>query len=103
MKKKESPRAAPLGEEDVRQQLAASLITPSADDDVRQNHLPVPTEEDLIGFVTTGNYNLAEGKGTGIGSVLLSKVGKGKASGRNMCIIRSAGETVARVGFWELV
>ncbi|CAK41308.1 hypothetical protein CBS63078_9518 [Aspergillus niger] len=103
LKKKQSPRAAPLGEEDVRQQLAASLITPSADDDVRQNHLPVPTEEDLIGFVTTGNYNLAEGKGTGIGSVLLSKVGKGKASGRNMCIIRSAGETVARVGFWELV
>ncbi|PYH34065.1 ribonuclease P/MRP protein subunit POP1 [Aspergillus neoniger CBS 115656] len=103
LQKKQSRSTANLGPEDVQQQLAATLITPSAGDDVRQKHLPVPTEEDLIGFVTTGNYNLAEGKGTGIGSVLLSKVQKGKASGKNMCIIRSAGETVARVGFWELV
>ncbi|PYH97688.1 putative ribonuclease P complex subunit Pop1 [Aspergillus ellipticus CBS 707.79] len=91
---------------DAQQRLAASLITPSADTDSRQEHLPLPTEADLIGFITAGNYNLAEGKGTGIGSIQVSKVvgvNKGKATGRNMCIIRGAGETVGRLGFWELV
>ena len=29
----------------------------------------VPSEEDLIGFVTSGNYNLKEGKGVGVGSL----------------------------------
>ncbi|GKZ19266.1 hypothetical protein AbraIFM66951_011407 [Aspergillus brasiliensis] len=103
LNKQQTHASTHSSKEEARQQLAASLITPSADDDARQNHLPIPTEEDLIGFITTGNYNLAEGKGTGIGSIQLSKVVKGKANGRNMCIIRSAGETVARVGFWELV
>ncbi|RAK96721.1 ribonuclease P/MRP protein subunit POP1 [Aspergillus ibericus CBS 121593] len=106
--KQPQKQQAPGNTEEARQRLAASLIAPSADADARQEHLPVPTEADLIGFITTGNYNLAEGKGTGIGSIQLSKVvntdsSKGKASGKNMCIIRSAGETVARVGFWELV
>jgi ribonuclease P/MRP protein subunit POP1 len=96
----------PAGQEDARQKLAASLITPTADTESRQDHLPVPTEEDLIGFVTTGNYNLSEGKGTGIGSILVCKVaasGKGKVRERRMCIVRSAGERVGRLGFWELI
>jgi ribonuclease P/MRP protein subunit POP1 len=98
----------PVGQADPRQRLAASLITPSADTVSRQDHLPVPTEEDLIGFVTTGNYNLSEGKGTGIGSILVSKVvasgqGKGKARERKMCIVRSAGERVGRLGYWEFI
>ncbi|RHZ51105.1 hypothetical protein CDV55_101865 [Aspergillus turcosus] len=97
----------PAGQDDPRQHLAASLISPTADTASRQEHLPVPTEEDLIGFVTTGNYNLSEGKGTGIGSILVSKVvsgkGKGKARERKMCIVRSAGERVGRLGYWELI
>ncbi|OOF93454.1 hypothetical protein ASPCADRAFT_209406 [Aspergillus carbonarius ITEM 5010] len=106
---KQPARGSALSSEEARQRLAASLIAPSADADARQDHLPIPTEADLIGFVTTGNYNLAEGKGTGIGSIQLSKVtkttgsSKGKANGRNMCIIRSAGETVGRMASWELV
>jgi ribonuclease P/MRP protein subunit POP1 len=99
--------AEPLaGQGDARQKLAASLITPTADTDSQQEHLPVPTEEDLVGFVTTGNYNLSEGKGAGIGSIMVSKVaasGKGKARERRMCIVRSAGERVGRLGFWELI
>ncbi|PWY90523.1 putative ribonuclease P complex subunit Pop1 [Aspergillus sclerotioniger CBS 115572] len=106
---KQQARGSALSNEEARQRLAASLIAPSADADARQDHLPIPTEADLIGFITTGNYNLAEGKGTGIGSIQLSKVtkntgsSKGITNGRNMCIIRSAGETVGRLGFWELV
>jgi ribonuclease P/MRP protein subunit POP1 len=37
----------------------------------------VPDEEDLIGFVTTGNFNLAEGKGTAVGSLLVERVLQG--------------------------
>lgn len=106
---------------EARQRLAASLFewSPSTEEDT---HLPIPPEADLIGFVTTGNYNLSEGKGTGIGSILVSKVvgteasiteeGKtrkgNKSKGKQihemrMCIIRSAGERVGRLGVWELV
>ncbi|KAL4924759.1 ribonuclease P/MRP protein subunit POP1 [Aspergillus undulatus] len=92
----------------TRQRLAASLLLP-ADSSSQAEHLPLPGEEDLIGFITTGNYNLSEGKGTGIGSILISKVGntvKGarkKSKEKNMCIVRNAGETVGRLAFWALV
>lgn len=91
-----------------RQRLAASLLS-KTESSSHQEHLPLPLEEDLIGFVTTGNFNLSEGKGTGIGSILVSKVrdtAKGsnrKSKERNMCIVRNAGETVGRLAFWELV
>ncbi|OAX82620.1 hypothetical protein ACJ72_03027 [Emergomyces africanus] len=103
-------------------------------------HLPMPDEEDLIGFVTTGNYNLAAGRGTGIASVLVDRVGgfdgpgfecldlpsSGESGGKGpvsvvgkavrgikgciskeklarICIVRSAGERVGRLGVWEVV
>lgn len=34
----------------------------------------VPEKEDLIGFVTTGNFDLGQGKATGIGCVAIDKV-----------------------------
>ena len=98
---------------EARQQLAASLIAPATPADPGTDRLPLPPEEDLIGFITTGNYNLSEGKGTGIGSILLSKVvapvtiegeKNPKHSQRSrICIVRSAGETVGRLGTWEVV
>ncbi|KAL4911784.1 ribonucleases P/MRP protein subunit POP1-domain-containing protein [Aspergillus aurantiobrunneus] len=90
-----------------RQCLAASLLSPAGSN--HQDHLPLPSEEDLIGFITTGDFNLAEGKGTGVGSILVSKVrdtakgAKRKSKERNMCIVRNAGESVGRLAFWELV
>ncbi|KAL1881502.1 Ribonucleases P/MRP protein subunit pop1 [Paecilomyces lecythidis] len=105
--------------DEARRRLAASLLTestePGPDTDAERNaYLPIPPEEDLIGFVTTGNYNLSEGKGTGIGSILVSKIthpatnsgkesGKGKAREQRMCIVRSVGERVGRLGIWEVV
>ncbi|KAH9224726.1 ribonucleases P/MRP protein subunit POP1-domain-containing protein [Leptodontidium sp. 2 PMI_412] len=68
----------------------------------------VPDEEDLIGFVTTGEFNLAEGKGVAVGSVVVEKVleglrrdGKGK-DGR-LCIVRNSGEKMGRLARWEVV
>ncbi|PGH08659.1 hypothetical protein AJ79_05941 [Helicocarpus griseus UAMH5409] len=88
-------------------------------------HLPMPGEEDLIGFVTTGNYNLMAGRGTGVGAVLVNRIGAGcegvsgdgdglqgvKLDGKGglsreklarVCIVRSAGERVGRLGVWEV-
>ncbi|KAL3460664.1 ribonucleases P/MRP protein subunit POP1-domain-containing protein [Aspergillus heterothallicus] len=91
----------------ARQRLAAALITPDLPSSRQQDHLPSPPEEDLIGFVTTGNYNLSEGKSTGIGSILLSRVrnapqGK-KGKEQTLCIVRNAGESIGRLASWELV
>ncbi|KAJ5092594.1 hypothetical protein NUU61_007464 [Penicillium alfredii] len=99
-----SPALSTLSDEKARRQLAESLISSSAGDSGSE-HLDVPTEDDLIGFVTTGNYNLSEGKGTGIGSILLSKVltPNVKPSERRMCIVRTAGDRVGRLGVWEVV
>ncbi|KAJ6113271.1 hypothetical protein N7523_006588 [Penicillium sp. IBT 18751x] len=94
-----------LSDDEARRRLAESLISTSAHENSTAHHLEVPMEEDLIGFVSTGNYNLSEGKGTGIGSIQLSKVliPDVKPSERRMCIVRSAGEKLGRLGTWELV
>jgi ribonuclease P/MRP protein subunit POP1 len=77
----------------------------------------VPDEEDLIGFITTGNYNLMAGKGFGIGSVLLSRIvdqtlGFNPSANpakklsnlhRHICIVRDAGEAFGRLARWELI
>ncbi|KAL4977861.1 ribonucleases P/MRP protein subunit POP1-domain-containing protein [Aspergillus desertorum] len=95
--------------ESARQRLAASLLSDGDSSSIHKEHLPIPAEEDLIGFITTGNFNLSEGKGTGIGSILVSKVRntaegtKGKSRERNICIVRNAGESVGRLAFWEFV
>lgn len=89
---------------EARRLLAMALIS-HADGEPDSEPLDVPTEDDLIGFVTTGNYNLSEGKGTGIGSIQLSKVlaPNAKPSERRMCIIRASGEKSGRLGIWEFV
>ncbi|KAF2792781.1 hypothetical protein K505DRAFT_307037 [Melanomma pulvis-pyrius CBS 109.77] len=53
----------------------------------------VPDEEDLIGFVTTGNYNLAEGAPTAIANLVLHRVmdkegGKRDQKDGRVCIPR---------------
>jgi ribonuclease P/MRP protein subunit POP1 len=70
----------------------------------------VPDVEDLIGFVTTGEFNLAEGKGVAVGTIFLSKIiegfrrdgMKGGKDGR-LCIVRNAGEKIGRLARWEVV
>ncbi len=87
----------------------AYLATRSRDPDGIQStakHLPVPDEVDLIGFVTTGNFNLTEGLGTGIGSIALAKVIGGDLRvdrrEQRLCIVREAGQNIGRLARWEL-
>lgn len=105
----------------VQRHLAATLLEPP---DILQSGDPaypnVPSEQHLIGFVTTGNFNLGEGKGTGIGSIMLSKVVEYKAwnevnaAGKDgksvpgtrdehLCIVREAGQVLGRLAKWEVV
>jgi ribonuclease P/MRP protein subunit POP1 len=95
--------------------LAQSLLQepplPYPADKIEGNDYPVvPDEEDLIGFVTTGEFNLVEGKGVAIGSVVVTKVleglrrdGKKAAKDDRLCIVRNAGEKIGRLGRWEAV
>ncbi|KAI9817572.1 MAG: hypothetical protein M1827_001184 [Pycnora praestabilis] len=97
-----------------RQHLAASFISPIPPDQRRSGStiIPqagdadypiVPGQEDLIGFVTTGNFNLGEGKGIGIGCLALGRVKDGRGRGARLCIVREAGQAIGRLGRWEIV
>ena len=73
----------------------------------------MPGEEDLIGFVTSGNFNLKEGRGTGIAALSFARVfsefmcptGKGgsKEAMKRICVVRGVGEQVGRLARWEVV
>ncbi|MCJ1384039.1 hypothetical protein MMC17_007155 [Xylographa soralifera] len=65
----------------------------------------VPNEEDLVGFITTGNFNLGEGRGTGIGNVLVGRMldGMGKVEKEGLCIVREAGSGIGRLARWAWV
>lgn len=85
-----------------RRFLALSLLTPS-EDAVRQP--AVPSEEDLVGFVTTGGFNLGEGNASAIGSILLDRVVASADEKRicsKLCIVRDAGQAVGRLARWEV-
>jgi ribonuclease P/MRP protein subunit POP1 len=96
------------------QQLAAWLIAPPLsviDENIRAGspaYPSVPDEEDLIGFVTTGNFNLGEGRSTAIGSIALARViqdGNDLNLGKEqrLCILREAGQGLGRLARWEFV
>ncbi|KAI9838953.1 MAG: hypothetical protein M1819_004161 [Sarea resinae] len=106
-----------------RQYLAASLLAPTASLDPHPrssgnetvpqagdaDYPAIPDERDLIGFVTTGNFNLSQGRGTGIGSLVLGQILEarelGNRGGREerLCVVREAGTAVGRLARWELV
>ncbi|KAM5366033.1 hypothetical protein ACJZ2D_010711 [Fusarium nematophilum] len=69
-------------------------------------HPLVPNAKDLVGFVTTGSFNLSEGRGMAIGSIavekVLSSIKQNPKEGR-LCIVRNAGESVGWIAKWEVV
>ena len=88
----------------VQQRLAQSLLEPPR---AGGDHYPAcPPQEDLVGFVTSGNFNLAEGQGTGFGNLLVSKVvedTEGVSDEARLCVVRNAGADVGRLARWEVV
>lgn len=89
---------------EVHRRLAQSLLEPPRPG--QDKYPPCPGEEDLVGFVTTGNFNLAEGQGTGIGSIVLEKVVESAKKGgeeARLCVVRNSGESVGRLARWNLL
>ncbi|KAF2622612.1 POPLD-domain-containing protein [Macroventuria anomochaeta] len=95
-----------------RRELASSLLEPPAPKDAptpaEDDYPLVPDEEDLIGFVTTGNYNLAEGMPTAVANLALHRVlcipgDKAVQKEDRICIVREPGRTVGRLATWEVV
>jgi ribonuclease P/MRP protein subunit POP1 len=97
-----------------RRELARSLLEPRAQHNGppkagEDDYPTVPGEEDLIGFVTTGNFNLAEGMPTAVANIALHRVlggalgGQGVPKEDRICIVRPAGGTVGRLAAWEVV
>jgi ribonuclease P/MRP protein subunit POP1 len=86
----------------VQRRLAQSLLAPTRPG---QRDYPIcPAEDDLIGFVTSGNFNLGEGKGTGVGNILLSKIpGLLEKAGEvdRWCVVRNAGDSIGRLAQWS--
>lgn len=95
------------------QKLAAGLLAapsptppkPQANDAVYPH---VPGEEDLIGFVTTGNFDLGQGRARAIGCVALARVegselNQGKGGSRRLCIVRESGHSIGRLARWEFI
>lgn len=100
------PKEAP--EHVRRQHLAASLLAAADEVERVKTHPRVPGADDLIGFVTTGNFNLGQGRGTGTGSISLRMACEGYVSGAlrrpelQLCIVRNAGQVTGRLAKWEL-
>ncbi|OQU97347.1 hypothetical protein CLAIMM_03291 [Cladophialophora immunda] len=97
--------------------LAALMINPFSEPTEWDKHVPCPDPHDLLGFVTSGGYNLAEGRGTAVGSIWGQRVIEGwqedsvqydgvsdkqKDRQRRLCVVRNAGESIGRLGIWEV-
>ncbi|GAB7355068.1 hypothetical protein MBLNU459_g5658t1 [Dothideomycetes sp. NU459] len=91
----------------VKERLAQDLLRPPHDPALGDGYPEVPGEEDLIGFVTKGEFCLTEGMGVGIGSVIFQKLARAghQAGARQdyMCIVRNAGEGMGRLARWEMI
>jgi ribonuclease P/MRP protein subunit POP1 len=88
-----------------RRELAGSLLEPAVLTPANDDYPIVPDEADLIGFVTTGNYNLAEGMPTAVANLALHRVLRGESAQQQdrVCIVREPGRTIGRLAKWEVV
>ncbi|KAG6993983.1 ribonucleases P/MRP protein subunit POP1 [Physcia stellaris] len=106
-----------------RQALARALINGPATPN-EEDYPTCPPEEDLIGFVTTGNFDLGRGRGAAVGNLVITRIlensdagherketgeDKGEVKTRtfkredHLCIVRNAGQNVGRLARWEFI
>ncbi|KAI1662467.1 ribonucleases P/MRP protein subunit POP1-domain-containing protein [Daldinia decipiens] len=103
---------------ETRQQLLAQQLIgppatfppPAPNFESINGHPLCPNEEDLIGFVTTGSFNLRDGIGDAIGSLSstkaleeLQRYKDQKDTTARLCIVRNAGQNVGWLAKWELI
>ncbi|KAJ6783507.1 hypothetical protein PWT90_02038 [Aphanocladium album] len=112
-KSRKTPRHASDMHE--RKRLLAQTLTgppasypplPTNHDSIGGHHPLVPDGEDLIGFVTSGSYNMAHGRGTAVGAISVEKVVldlRTAPKEAKLCVVRNAGENVGWLARWEHV
>ncbi|KAI0384517.1 ribonucleases P/MRP protein subunit POP1-domain-containing protein [Hypomontagnella monticulosa] len=103
---------------EIRQQLLAQQLIgppsqfppPSPNSESINGHPLCPDEEDLIGFVTTGSFNLRDGRGEAIASLSATKALEELRRYKNqtdpaarLCVVRNAGQNVGWLAKWELI
>ncbi|KAI0848197.1 ribonucleases P/MRP protein subunit POP1-domain-containing protein [Daldinia vernicosa] len=103
---------------ETRQQLLAQQLIgppatfppPAPNSESINGHPLCPNEDDLIGFVTTGSFNLRDGIGDAIGSLSSTKAleelrryKNQKDTAARLCIVRNAGQNVGWLARWELI
>lgn len=109
------PKHTPNADLETRKRLLAKDLTsaPSTWPPTRANsitingvHPLVPDEDDLIGFVTSGSFDLTQGHGMAIGSLAVGKIidnVRHDAKEGRLCIVRNAGENVGWIARWEAI
>ncbi|KAI0975595.1 POPLD domain-containing protein [Xylaria arbuscula] len=123
--------STPLTPEARIQALAQSLTAPPppstfspAPNEIDINGHPLcPNATDLIGFVTTGSFNLRDGRGEAIASISTGhaleelkshekgreakrkqgRKGEGEKSTARLCVVRDAGQSIGWLARWEVV
>lgn len=107
-----------LGLKDRKQILAASLfggtdaIEAAGGQSERAGTPLAVLEADLVGFVTSGGYNLATGRGQAVAHLSAARVvalgaaaavANEKDGSWHRCVVRNVGETLCRPAVWKLV
>ena len=111
-----------------RQALARALLNSPVSANAEE-YPSCPAEEDLIGFVTTGNFDMGMGRSAAVGNIAIARVLKqievsesieSGAKGENtgiegkkllrglksedrICVVRNAGQRVGRLARWEFI
>lgn len=112
--KKKQQRENPKSMEERKRCLARELIAPPSayppapanHESIDGHHPLVPDAEDLIGFVTSGSFNMAHGRGTAVGAIAADKVLQDLRTTpkeARLCIVRNTGENVGWLAKWDHV
>jgi len=85
-----------------------NLLDRGARQPSKSEYPPCPRAEDLLGYVTTGNVSLSEGRGRAVGALSWTKaVSEEERWGdekqfRRWCIVRDVGNNMGRLAKWEV-
>ncbi|KAI0543432.1 POPLD domain-containing protein [Xylaria curta] len=101
------------------QALAESLIGPpqsypaphpTATSMTANGHPLCPDANDLIGFVTTGSFNLRDGRGEAIASLSapcaaeeIARYGNPRDPAARLCVVREAGQGIGWLARWDVI
>ncbi|KAI0436570.1 POPLD domain-containing protein [Xylaria telfairii] len=101
------PPNKPTTPEARMQALARSLLAGPPTPTTVNGHPICPDATDLIGFVTTGSFNLRDGRGEAIASLSALRAAEEMRRPRDaapqLCVVREAGQAVGWLARWQVI